>query len=317
MTKIVRMTESDLVHVIKQVIKEQTNAQVAGAAVAGLAVGGVPGAVAGAAIAIAQGGGTGKNVLKLIGYCNSKGMGKSSIPLATASKIADKINGALEGLGTNEAAIGAALRSIKYFPDFCAVARTYQSRHGEALGTALDGDIDLPADWKKYVWLPLLDILNRSKAAGQSLGKAGGMGDQLAGAQGLAVNAKKCGWGADVKGYKASGYKCPKPKTAAKPQGQGTQGVPQKAAVNKPAVSVKPKTTTTQPQAQPAVQPQAQATAQPAVQPQAQTDKLPIMPVNQMQVQSTNPTPQQLAPGQPTAQPQQQRRRLFNRGGRA
>jgi len=316
MAKIVRMTEADLVHVIKKVIKEQTNAQVAGAAVAGLAVGGVPGAVAGAAIAIASGGGTGKNVLKLIGYCNTKGMGKPSITMQQAAGYADKINGAIEGLGTNEAVIGQTLRSIKYFPDFCAVTRTYQQRHGESLANALDGDIDLPADWKKYVWLPLLDMLNRSKAAGQSLGKAGGMGDKIAGAQGLAVNAQKCGWGKDVNGYKASGYKCPKPKTAAKPVGQGTQGtkgVPQKAAVNKPAVSVKPKQTTAKP-AQPAqaqvAQPQAGQVQQPQQLPVASAQ--PAM--DELMKQQQARLPQQPVPAQPQ-QPQRNRplRNLFNR----
>ena len=230
-----------------------------------------------------------------------------------AAGYADKINGAIEGLGTNEAVIGQTLRSIKYFPDFCAVTRTYQQRHGESLANALDGDIDLPADWKKYVWLPLLDMLNRSKSAGQSLGKAGGMGDKIAGAQGLAVNAQKCGWGKDVNGYKASGYKCPKPKTAAKPVGQGTQGtkgVPQKAAVNKPAVSVKPKQTTAQPAqpAQPAIQNKAAQQAQPLPVSSAQ----PAM--DELMAQSQARLPQQPLPGQPQ-QTQRNRplRNLFNR----
>jgi len=317
MGKIVRMTEADLVHVIKKVIKEsQANQQIAGSAAVGLAVGGVPGAIVGGLIGYANSGGSGDKVLKMLKYCKSKGMGKPSISLQQASGIADKINGAIAGLGTNEAAIGAAMRSIKYFPDFCAVANTYQQRHGESLANALDGDIDMESDWKKYVWLPLLDMLNRSKAAGQSLGKAGGMGDKIAGAQGLAVNAQKCGWGKDVNGYKASGYKCPKPKTAAKPVGQGTQGtkgVPQKTAVNKPAVSVKPKQTTAQPaQAAPAqvAQPQAGQVQQPQQLPIASAQ--PAM--DELMKQSQARLPQQPAQFQPQ-QPQRNRplRNLFNR----
>ena len=322
MKKVVRLTESDLVHVIKQVIKEQTNSQVVGAAAAGAAVGGVPGAIAGAAIAIAQGGGTGKNVLKLISYCGSKGMGKPSITVQQAAGYADKLNSAVEGLGTNEALIGQTLRSIKYFPDFCAVTRTYQQRHGESLANALDGDIDLPGDWKKYVWLPLLDMLNRSKSAGQSLGKAGGMGDQLAGAQGLAVNAQKCGWGKDVNGYKASGYKCPKPKTAAKPVGQGSQ--------NKPVGTTKTRSTNRSFAKKPtAQQPTTNTTPNPNIQKMPMQSAKDILDKSMQQLQQqplrqAQPMPA-TAPQQPTAtqqptapetqQPQRNRplRNLFKR----
>jgi hypothetical protein len=317
MGKIVRLTESELIRLVRKTIQEsQANQQIAGSAAVGLAVGGIPGAIVGGLIGYANSGGSGDKVLKMLKYCKSKGMGKQSISLQQASGIADKINGAIAGLGTNEAAIGAAMRSIKYFPDFCAVANTYQQRHGESLANALDGDIDMESDWKKYVWLPLLDMLNRSKAAGQSLGKAGGMGDKIAGAQGLAVNAQKCGWGKDVNGYKASGYKCPKPKTAAKPVGQGTQGtkgVPQKAAVNKPAVSVKPKQTTAKP-AQPAqaqvAQPQAGQVQQPQQLPVASAQ--PAM--DELMAQSQARLPQQPLPAQPQ-QPQRNRplRNLLNR----
>jgi hypothetical protein len=320
MGKIVRLTESELIRLVRKTIQEsQANQQIAGSAAVGLAVGGIPGAIVGGLIGYANAGGSGDNVLQTLKYCRSKGMGKPSISVQQASGIADKINGAISGLGTNEAAIGSAMRSIKFFPDFCAVANTYQQRHGESLANALDGDIDMESDWKKYVWLPLLDMLNRSKAAGQSLGKAGGMGDKIAGAQGLAVNAQKCGWGKDVNGYKASGYKCPKPKTAAKPVGQGTQGtkgVPQKAAVNKPAVSVKPKQTTAKP-AQPAqaqvAQPQAGQVQQPQQLPVASAQ--PAM--DELMAQSQARLPQQPLPAQPQ-QPQRNRplRNLFNRGQR-
>jgi len=212
MGRIIRLTESELIDLIKRTINEseEVNEIEASRIVAGALLGGPAGALA----AYATAGGTGDKVMKIIGQCNPKNMGKPTISLAQAAGVADKINGALEGLGTNEAAVGAALRSIKYFPDFCAVARTYQQRHGESLGAALDGDFDMEQDWKKHVFLPLKDMIDRSAAAGQSLGKAGGSADQIAKDQGLLLNAKKCGWGNDVKGYKASGYKCPKPKTA-------------------------------------------------------------------------------------------------------
>jgi len=192
MGKIVRLTESELIRLVRKTIQEsQANQQIAGSAAVGLAVGGIPGAIVGGLIGYANSGGSGDNVLKMLKYCRAKGMGKPSISLQQASGIADKINGAIEGMGTNEAAIGAAMRQIKYFPDFCAVASTYQQRHGETLAAALDGDLDMESDWKKYVWLPLLDIINRSQAAGQSIGKAAGKADQIATAQGQALKAKQ------------------------------------------------------------------------------------------------------------------------------
>jgi len=192
MGKIVRLTESELIRLVRKTIQEsQANQQIAGSAAVGLAVGGIPGAIVGGLIGYANAGGSGDNVLQTLKFCRSKGMGKPSISVQQASGIADKINGAISGLGTNEAAIGAAMRQIKYFPDFCAVASTYQQRHGETLAAALDGDLDMESDWKKYVWLPLLDMINRSQAAGQSIGKAAGKADKIATAQGQALKAKQ------------------------------------------------------------------------------------------------------------------------------
>lgn len=192
MGKIVRLTESELIRLVRKTIQEsQANQQIAGSAAVGLAVGGIPGAIVGGLIGYANAGGSGDNVLQTLKYCRSKGMGKPSISVQQASGIADKINGAISGLGTNEAAIGAAMRQIKYFPDFCAVANTYQQRHGESLAAALDGDLDMESDWKKYVWLPLLDMINRSQAAGQSIGKAAGKADKIATAQGQSLKAKQ------------------------------------------------------------------------------------------------------------------------------
>jgi hypothetical protein len=205
MGKIIRLTESELIDLIKRTINESESVDeadmgrvMAGAAIGagagaayGLGIGAIPGAIAGGLIAYATAGGTGEKVLQVMKYCKAKGMGKSSISLQQAAGIADKINGAIEGLGTNEAAIGAAMRQIKYFPDFCAVANTYQQRHNESLANALDGDIDMEKDWKKYVWLPLLDAINRSQAAGQSIGKAAGNADKIATSQGQALKAKQ------------------------------------------------------------------------------------------------------------------------------
>ena len=94
MGKIVRLTESELIRLVRKTIQEsQANQQIAGSAAVGLAVGGIPGAIVGGLIGYANAGGSVDNVLQTLKYCRSKGMGKPSISVQQASGIADKING--------------------------------------------------------------------------------------------------------------------------------------------------------------------------------------------------------------------------------
>ena len=72
-------------------------------------------------------------------------------------KIADKINNAVEGLGTTLPDIKSSFNQIESIADLCALTSIYYRRHGESLFDALDGDIDREDEWKSNVFLPLLD----------------------------------------------------------------------------------------------------------------------------------------------------------------
>jgi hypothetical protein len=69
-------------------------------------------------------------------------------------------------VGTDEKAIKTNLQKITTIPDLCAMAGIYQTRHGENLFDAIDGDIDDQAEWKTYVYLPLLDAYDNSQEIG-------------------------------------------------------------------------------------------------------------------------------------------------------
>jgi hypothetical protein len=180
-------------------------------------VGAVPGAIiGGAASLLSQAFGGSYSVdaaKKILSACNSKGqVGPPQMNRQTLNTIADAINTAIEGMGTDEDAIKNNLSKLQTIPDLCGVARTYQTRHGESLFDAIDGDIDSPNEWKTYVFLPLLDAYENTKELAAKVKQQPNAG-QGANKGGVAANAQKCGWGTDVEGYKNSGWKCPKPGT--------------------------------------------------------------------------------------------------------
>jgi hypothetical protein len=73
---------------------------------------------------------------------------------------AESINGAIEGLGTNEGTIKSAIESMSNVADLCALKSKYDARFGN-LYEDLDGDID-GTDWKTYVWAPMQTIIEKS-----------------------------------------------------------------------------------------------------------------------------------------------------------
>jgi hypothetical protein len=73
---------------------------------------------------------------------------------------AEKINAAIEGLGTNEEDIKSAIESMGNVADLCALKTKYDARYG-SLYEDLDGDID-GTDWKTYVWAPMQTIIEKS-----------------------------------------------------------------------------------------------------------------------------------------------------------
>jgi hypothetical protein len=145
-----------------------------GAAIGG-AVGLVPGAIIGGAIGLINGlinGGnySYKGAEKILQACgNLKEVGKSTLSRATLNGIADGINAAVDGMGTDEDAIKSNLQKITTIPDLCAMSNIYNTRHGESLFAAIDGDIDSEGEWKQYVFLPLLDAYENSVDLGKKL----------------------------------------------------------------------------------------------------------------------------------------------------
>lgn len=161
-----------------------TGAQIGavGGAVAGVGfgvVGAIPGAIIGGAIgavnAILNGGTYSyEGVARILQVCktNSKEIGTPIMSRQELNSIADGVNTAIEGMGTDEDAIKSNLSKIKSIPDLCGVVTTYQTRHGESLFEALDDDIDSESEWKNNVYLPLLDAYENSKELGEKAAAA-------------------------------------------------------------------------------------------------------------------------------------------------
>ena len=163
------------------VISEQDWGAVATAAAGGAAagaaffgVGAIPGAIiggAGALIAtLLQSSASSDGAKKILQACRNKNeVGPASQSRQQLNAIADGLNAAIEGLGTDEKAIKANLQKITTIPDLCAMSNIYQTRHGESLWDALDGDIDEQSEWKTYVYLPLLDAYENSVELGKKV----------------------------------------------------------------------------------------------------------------------------------------------------
>jgi hypothetical protein len=108
---------------------------------------------------------------KILKACDTKKaeMGQPTMNPATLAKIADDMNYGVEGVGTYEKTVASALRQTQNIPNLCAMAAIYKQRHGEGLFDALNGDIDSPSQWKTYVFLPLLDVYNKSVELGKKM----------------------------------------------------------------------------------------------------------------------------------------------------
>ena len=179
------------------VISEQDWGYVAGSAAAGAAagaafmgIGAVPGAIIGGAAALIggllQSSNSSDGAKKILQACrNKQTVGPASQSRQQLNAIADGLNAAIEGTGTDEDAIKANLQKITTIPDLCAMSNIYQTRHGESLWDALDGDIDEQSEWKTYVYLPLLDAYENSVELGKKV-KAAPAGAATGAAKGTA-----------------------------------------------------------------------------------------------------------------------------------
>lgn len=161
------------------VISEQDAGSVMGLAAAGALAGAgagagvfsVPGAIIGGAAGLIFGllsnSTNSDGAKKILQACtNKQTVGPGTQSRQQLNAIADGLNKAIEGMGTDENAIKANLQKITTIPDLCAMSNIYQTRHGESLWDALDGEIDEQQEWKNYVYLPLLDAYENSKEIG-------------------------------------------------------------------------------------------------------------------------------------------------------
>jgi len=128
----------------------------------GTAVGGVIGGVLGALIGGFQAiiGGTGdsdKKVKEVFSLCV-----KSQAPVTQASTaIADSINGAIAGAGTNEQQVFDSIRKPKTLDEFCSTVKSYNQSYGD-LYSDLDGDFDSEMEWVE-IMKPLRDLVANYK----------------------------------------------------------------------------------------------------------------------------------------------------------
>jgi len=172
-------------------------------------VGAIPGSIIGAGVGalagwMTTGGGYYDKVAKAFQFCwkHQKELGPPVNSLDTIRDIADNIRGAVEGFGrTDEVAILNNLKKLKTIPDFCKLREIYGERFNEKLLDALDGDIDQDTEWRDFVWVPLSELAKNTK----KITTPKPLDDTQ-----LKINAAKCGWGDDIKGYKDSGWRCPK-----------------------------------------------------------------------------------------------------------
>lgn len=187
------------------VISEQDYGAVSSYAAAGALTGAgmgagvfsVPGAIIGGAVGAIYGllsnSTNSEGAKKILQACTNKALvGTPSQSRQQLNTIADGLNAAIEGAGTDEDAIKANLQKITTIPDLCAMSNIYQTRHGESLWDALDGDIDEQSEWKSYVYLPLLDAYENSVELGKKV-KAAPAGAAPAATKGAVAGAAKGG----------------------------------------------------------------------------------------------------------------------------
>jgi hypothetical protein len=182
--------------------------------IVGTALGAVIGAGVGALTGwMTTSGGYANRTFQLFKYCNvhKKNLGKPINSDDRLRDIADNIRAAVGGVGTDEVLIAQNLRKLKSIPDLCKLNDIYAKRYTERLFKALDGDIDMDDDWRDFVWKPLSELADKTKKIDNTK---------------LKENAKKCGWGTDIDGYRDSGWRCPKGKKIIPPIDPGPDPAP-------------------------------------------------------------------------------------------
>jgi hypothetical protein len=145
MKKVIRLTESDLVRLVKRVISEQD--------------------IIGMANQILSG--SGDSNTKVKEFCDLCKKSKAQ-PHPRANRFADVIRDAVQGVGTNEESIYHVFDSLEqqvrhgggdsYFDEFCSLVKAYQQSYNVDLYTDLSSDISDESEWVR-IMRPIRSLL--------------------------------------------------------------------------------------------------------------------------------------------------------------
>jgi hypothetical protein len=128
--KTIRLTESELISVIKKVLKEEKTLLNEGVY---------------------------DNVKKIYDSCATEKR-PATLKRPDLEKIAGDIFDAIDGVGTTLNKLKTAITASQSMVNFCAVSKLYNTLYGEDLLEAIDGDVNLDSEWRTYVYLPLYSI---------------------------------------------------------------------------------------------------------------------------------------------------------------
>ena len=152
MKKVIKLTESDLIRIVKRVIKEQSDSKLGDSKrlneqTSSIFTGGY--SPAGDVMT-----GSSHKAVKAV-FDSCRNVPQLSI---NTNGIVDSIYKGIQGLGTDERLITGALSSIRDLNTFCTAVKNYKTTYGVDLYSDLDGDID-----QETVWSQISRILRNLK----------------------------------------------------------------------------------------------------------------------------------------------------------
>ena len=139
MKKVIRLTESDLVKLVKKVIKEQDLIGMANQILSG----------------------SGDSDTKVLEFCNI--CKKSNLifykDTGRVNQFADQIRDAVQGVGTNEESIYKVFEDLESFDEFCGMVMAYEDSYNVDLYTDLSDDISDESEWVR-IMRPLRNLVH-------------------------------------------------------------------------------------------------------------------------------------------------------------
>ena len=210
MKKVIKLTESDLIRIVKRVIKEQSDSKLGDSKplneqTSSIFTGGY--SPAGDVMT-----GSSHKAVKAV-FDSCRNVPQLSI---NTNGIVDSIYKGIQGLGTDERLITGALSSIRDLNTFCTAVKNYKTTYGVDLYSDLDGDID-----QETVWSQISRILRNLKPTSGTKPTGGVPQKPTAGVR--------------PSGTKPTGGVPQKPTAGVRPTGtKPTGGVPQKPTAGVP-----------------------------------------------------------------------------------